>query len=39
MNALYAAKFPSEQPARVTYAVLGLPLSARMEIDCIAVCT
>lgn len=33
VNAIYAEFFPSEPPARMTYAVAGLPLGALVEID------
>jgi 2-iminobutanoate/2-iminopropanoate deaminase len=36
MNAAYAARFESPFPARTTVAVAGLPLGARVEIECIA---
>ncbi len=36
INAIYAEYFPSEPPARATFAVLGLPAGALIEIDCIA---
>eukprot|EP00029_Vermamoeba_vermiformis_P000367 TRINITY_DN10416_c0_g1_i1.p1 TRINITY_DN10416_c0_g1~~TRINITY_DN10416_c0_g1_i1.p1 ORF type:complete len:163 (-),score=34.86 TRINITY_DN10416_c0_g1_i1:80-568(-) len=36
VNQLYATYFPSEQPARSTVAVAGLPLNALFEIECIA---
>ena len=36
MNAAYAELFPAE-PARTCVQVAGLPLGARVEIDCIAV--
>ena len=36
MNAAYAASSPS-RPARTCVQVAGLPLGARVEIDCIAV--
>jgi 2-iminobutanoate/2-iminopropanoate deaminase len=36
MNAAYAELFPG-RPARTCVQVAGLPLGARVEIDCIAV--
>ncbi|MCB9765156.1 MAG: hypothetical protein H6739_35610 [Alphaproteobacteria bacterium] len=36
MNEEFAAAFGDHKPARVTIAVKGLPLGARVEIDCIA---
>ena len=36
MNAVYAEFFPEHPPARSTIAVLGLPLGAQVEIECIA---
>ncbi|MEO6710251.1 MAG: RidA family protein [Planctomycetota bacterium] len=37
MNAVYARYFPAPNPpARATVAVAGLPLDARVEIDCVA---
>ncbi len=37
INAIYAEYFPENPPARATFAVLGLPAGALIEIDCIAV--
>lgn len=37
VNAVYAAYFPSDPPARSTVQVSALPLGARVEIDMIAV--
>jgi reactive intermediate/imine deaminase len=36
VNTVYGEFFPSEPPARATYAVAGLPLGALIEIECIA---
>ena len=36
MNEVYAEFFPEHPPARSTIAVLGLPLGAQVEIECIA---
>lgn len=36
MNAAYAARFSAPFPARTTVAVAGLPLGARVEIECVA---
>ncbi len=36
MNAIYAEFFPSEPPARSTFAVAGLPKDARVEIEAVA---
>ena len=36
VNAVYGEFFPSEPPARATYAVAGLPLAALVEIECTA---
>jgi 2-iminobutanoate/2-iminopropanoate deaminase len=36
MNGVYAARFADPYPARTTVAVAGLPLGARVEIECIA---
>ncbi len=36
MNEVYAEFFPEHPPARSTVAVAGLPLGARVEIECIA---
>lgn len=35
-NKIYATYFESEPPARTCFSVLGLPLGALVEIDCIA---
>jgi len=37
MNEVYSKFFPSDQPARVAYAVKELPLGALIEIEAIAV--
>jgi 2-iminobutanoate/2-iminopropanoate deaminase len=37
VNALYAARFPLDPPARATVAAAGLPRGARVEIDAIAI--
>lgn len=37
VNAIYSEFFPSEPPARATFAVVGLPAGALVEIDCIAI--
>ena len=37
MNAVYGRYFPGVPPARTTVEVRGLPMGARVEIDCIAV--
>ena len=37
MNQVYARSFPSNPPARSTFAAAGLPLGARVEIDAVAV--
>lgn len=37
INAIYAEYFPENPPARATFAVLGLPAGALIEIDCIAI--
>ncbi len=37
VNAIYAEYFPENPPARATFAVLGLPAGALVEIDCIAI--
>jgi 2-iminobutanoate/2-iminopropanoate deaminase len=34
-NAVYAEFFPAPPPARTTVAVAGLPVGARVEIECI----
>lgn len=36
MNAVYASSFGTHRPARTTVAVKGLPLGARIEMECIA---
>lgn len=36
MNAVYADVFAEPFPARTTVAVAGLPLDARVEIECVA---
>lgn len=36
MNSAYAARFAAPFPARTTVAVAGLPLGARVEIECVA---
>jgi 2-iminobutanoate/2-iminopropanoate deaminase len=36
MNAVYAQYFGIHKPARTTVAVKGLPMNARIEIECIA---
>lgn len=36
MNAAYAKRFAAPYPARTTVAVAGLPLNARVEIECMA---
>jgi len=37
VNEVYGSKFPSEPPARATYAVAGLPRGVDVEIEAIAV--
>jgi 2-iminobutanoate/2-iminopropanoate deaminase len=37
VNGIYAEYFPSEPPARATFAVAGLPAGGLVEIDCIAI--
>ncbi|MFN0252583.1 MAG: Rid family detoxifying hydrolase [Kofleriaceae bacterium] len=37
VNAIYAARFPTDPPARATVAAAGLPRGARVEIDAIAI--
>lgn len=37
MNQVYREYFPANKPVRTTFAVAGLPLGARVEIECIAV--
>lgn len=37
VNSIYAEYFPEEPPARMTYAVAGLPANALVEIDAIAI--
>jgi 2-iminobutanoate/2-iminopropanoate deaminase len=36
MNSVYRQYFPRNKPARTTVGVAGLPLGARVEIECIA---
>jgi 2-iminobutanoate/2-iminopropanoate deaminase len=36
MNAAYSQRFTAPFPARTTVAVAGLPLGARVEIECLA---
>ncbi|MBI5960893.1 MAG: reactive intermediate/imine deaminase [Chloroflexi bacterium] len=36
MNAVYATFFPNDPPARVTFAVKGLPLNGLVEIEVMA---
>lgn len=36
MNAVYRQYFPTNKPARTTVGVAGLPIGARVEIECIA---
>jgi 2-iminobutanoate/2-iminopropanoate deaminase len=36
MNAVYGTRFSAPYPARTTVAVAGLPLGARVEIECLA---
>jgi|SRR5688572_18702437 len=36
MNAVYAEFFPADPPARSAVGVAGLPLGARVEIECLA---
>lgn len=36
VNEIYGKYFPSEPPARATFAVKGLPLGAKVEIEAIA---
>jgi 2-iminobutanoate/2-iminopropanoate deaminase len=36
MNTAYSARFTAPFPARTTVAVAGLPLGARVEIECLA---
>jgi 2-iminobutanoate/2-iminopropanoate deaminase len=36
MNGVYATRFGAPYPARTTVAVAGLPLGARVEIECLA---
>ena len=36
MNAVYREYFPANKPARTTVGVSGLPMGARVEIECIA---
>lgn len=37
VNGIYAEYFPENPPARMTYAVAGLPANALVEIDAIAI--
>ena len=37
VNEIYGARFPSDPPARATYAAAGLPKGVDIEIDAIAV--
>ncbi|MCH8978798.1 MAG: RidA family protein [Armatimonadetes bacterium] len=37
VNEIYGARFPSDPPARATYAVAGLPKNVDVEIEAIAV--
>jgi len=37
VNARYGKHFPSNPPARATFAVKGLPLGAKVEIEAIAI--
>ena len=37
VNGIYAEYFPENPPARATFAVLGLPVGALVEIECIAI--
>lgn len=39
LNAVYAEYFPENSPARMTYAVAGLPAGALVEIDAICLAT
>jgi 2-iminobutanoate/2-iminopropanoate deaminase len=36
MNGVYREYFPANKPARTTVGVAGLPIGARVEIECIA---
>lgn len=36
MNGVYREYFPTNKPARTTVGVSGLPLGARVEIECVA---
>jgi 2-iminobutanoate/2-iminopropanoate deaminase len=36
VNAVYGKYFPEAPPARATFAVKGLPLGAKVEIDAVA---
>lgn len=36
-NAVYAKYFPEAAPARSCFAVAGLPMGAKLEVECIAV--
>jgi len=37
VNAIYGEYFPTDPPARATFAVLGLPLGALVEIEAIVI--
>jgi 2-iminobutanoate/2-iminopropanoate deaminase len=37
VNEIYGRRWPSEPPARSTFAVAALPKAARVEIECTAV--
>jgi len=37
VNAIYAEYFPINPPARATFAVLGLPANALVEIEAICI--
>ncbi len=37
INAIYAEYFTEAPPARATFAVLGLPAGAKIEIECICI--
>ncbi|MCS6764728.1 MAG: RidA family protein [Candidatus Protistobacter heckmanni] len=39
MSAAYSKQFLHSRPARITYVVAGLPLGARVEMNCIAAAT
>eukprot|EP00898_Chlorokybus_atmophyticus_P003823 jgi/Chlat1/4441/Chrsp29S04405 len=38
VNAVYGKYFPTAPPARSTFQVAALPLAAKVEIECIALC-